>query len=88
MFLNLSHTDPIWESNLPPAFHIARSEFFFVLAPPVENPDRTELLGISTWASRGWCRLEKALKELQPEKKYIVPGACRLLVLMVSFNLI
>ena len=53
--------------------YIARCEFFFVLAPPVENRDQTELLGISTWASRGWCRFEKALKELAPDNRYIVP---------------
>eukprot|EP00438_Fugacium_kawagutii_P014372 Skav221712 [mRNA] locus=scaffold542:91634:93418:- [translate_table: standard] len=53
--------------------YIASCTFFFVLVPPVETPSRTELLGLSTWASRGWCRMEKVLKELQPKNAgYIV----------------
>jgi len=52
--------------------YIARCHFFFVLYPVVENPDRTRLFGPTTWASRGWCLLEKTLRELLPKRSYIV----------------
>ena len=55
--------------------YISRCDFFFVLAPTVETPDQTELLGLSTWAARGWCRFEKGIRELQPDLTYIVPWA-------------
>jgi len=58
---------PIEEALNSIAAYIARSTFFFVLCPVVENPDCTELFGPSTWASRGWCRLEKTVRELLPE---------------------
>ena len=38
-------------------------ELFFVLCPTVETPDRSELLGPSTWESRGWCRMERQLRD-------------------------
>ena len=54
------------------AAYIARCHLFVVLCPMVENPDRTELFGLSTWASRGWCRLEKTIRELLPRKSFVV----------------
>lgn len=58
---------PIEEALNSIAAYIARSTFFFVLCPVVENPDCTELFGPSTWASRGCCRLEKTVRELLPQ---------------------
>lgn len=52
--------------------YIDRCELFFVLCPMVESEDRTELLGPSTWESRGWCRMERQLRELLPAKAYVV----------------
>ena len=54
------------------AAYIARSTFFFVLCPVVEDPACTELFGPSTWASRGWCHMEKTLREPLPEGKTFV----------------
>ena len=54
------------------ASYVAKCTFFFVLQPVVESPESGEVLGPSTWASRGWCRLEKTIRELQPKNSYIV----------------
>ncbi len=52
--------------------YIARSHFFLVLCPVVESPDQTELFGPATWASRGWCRVEKTFRQLLPQRSYVV----------------
>ena len=54
------------------ASYVAKCTFFFVLQPVVESPESGEVFGPSTWASRGWCRLEKTIRELQPKHSYVV----------------
>lgn len=56
--------------------YISHCEFFFILHPTaaqmpsrfgsskVPNPDGSELFGFATWASRGWCRMERAMRSM------------------------
>jgi len=52
--------------------YVASCAFFFALCPVVERPDQAELLSPYTWASRGWCRTEKCLRELSPVGSWIM----------------
>eukprot|EP00434_Breviolum_minutum_P035242 symbB.v1.2.031189.t1/scaffold3578.1/size55188/2 len=63
---------PIEDALNSVAAYISRCHFFFVLQPVVEDPAKAELFGASTWASRGWCRLEKTVRELLPRNSYVV----------------
>ncbi len=63
---------PIEDALNSVAAYISRCHFFLVLQPVVEDPEKTELFGASTWASRGWCRLEKTVRELLPRNSYVV----------------
>ena len=63
---------PIEDALNSVAAYISRCHFFFVLQPVVEDPEKAELFGASTWASRGWCRLEKTVRELLPRNSYVV----------------
>ena len=38
-------------------------ELHFILCPTVETPDCSQVLGPSTWESRGWCRMERQLRD-------------------------
>jgi len=43
--------------------YVERSEIFVILAPVVAFADRDELMSKNSWASRGWCRVERAAAE-------------------------
>eukprot|EP00438_Fugacium_kawagutii_P003511 Skav229080 [mRNA] locus=scaffold157:137695:138444:- [translate_table: standard] len=62
-------TDKALESI--PAY-IDRCELFLVLCPLIPSPDRSELFGPSTWASRGWCRTEILVRLLSPNSSAVV----------------
>lgn len=43
----------------------ATEAYFFILCPDIEGPDKAECFGASTWASRGWCCLERQIRRLE-----------------------
>ena len=51
--------------------YVERCFFFVILCPAVSHEDG-KTLGYSTWAGRGWCRLELMARELQREDGYII----------------
>ena len=51
--------------------YVQRCFFFVILCPSVSHEDG-KTLGHSTWAGRGWCRLELMARELQREDGYII----------------
>lgn len=53
--------------------YIAKSSFFFVLSPVIQSSgDQDKLFGPGSWSERGWCRVERALRELSPENSWIM----------------
>ncbi|CAE7241772.1 unnamed protein product [Symbiodinium sp. CCMP2592] len=52
--------------------YIARTSFFFVLCPVVGSASQSSVFTIHTWAERGWCRVEKACRELSMDASWIV----------------
>ncbi|CAK9027024.1 unnamed protein product [Durusdinium trenchii] len=65
------------ESNLSKAIdsipaYVGRCSFFFALCPVLEDPTGCRLLTPATWAERGWCRVERAVRELCPNESWIM----------------
>ena len=44
--------------------YVAQCRFFFALCPAVESHWYDKVLTASTWSQRGWCRVERAAREL------------------------
>ncbi|CAE7654007.1 unnamed protein product [Symbiodinium sp. CCMP2592] len=44
--------------------YVARCEFFVVLCPALKHRDQQRTLSHATWGERGWCRTERAAREL------------------------
>jgi len=51
--------------------YVTRCYFFLILCPPVLHAEGHRL-GHSTWASRGWCRLERMAREMARDDGYII----------------
>ncbi|CAE7388613.1 ANKRD44, partial [Symbiodinium sp. KB8] len=52
--------------------YIARCEFFIALCPVLDCPFEGKVLTAATWSRRGWCRLERAARELSPKSMWIL----------------
>ncbi|CAE7543781.1 ANKS1A [Symbiodinium sp. CCMP2592] len=52
--------------------YISACHFFFALCPVVDCPLQGKVLTARTWSSRGWCRLERAARELSPNSTWIL----------------
>ncbi|CAE7812455.1 unnamed protein product [Symbiodinium sp. CCMP2456] len=48
--------------------YVARCEFFVVLCPALKHREQKRTLGYATWGERGWCRTERAARELSTRK--------------------
>ena len=57
--------------NSIPAY-VDQVSFFFALVPVIENPKQTNVLSPATWQQRGWCRLERSVRELSQEPSWIM----------------
>jgi len=44
--------------------YVERCYYFVILCPHIRHKDHEVLLGKESWQSRGWCRLERAAREL------------------------
>eukprot|EP00438_Fugacium_kawagutii_P009749 Skav220217 [mRNA] locus=scaffold1600:140995:142710:- [translate_table: standard] len=51
--------------------YVARCFFFVILCPAVQHADG-HMLSESTWAHRGWCRLERMARELARDDGFII----------------
>ena len=52
--------------------YIARCCFFFALCPVLDCPFESTVLTAATWSRRGWCRLERAARELSANSTWIL----------------
>ena len=52
--------------------YIARCKFFFALCPVVESESLGKVFTGLSWGERGWCRIERVLRELSPDPSWIM----------------
>ena len=52
--------------------YVSVCKFFFALCPVLECPWQGKVLTAATWSSRGWCRLERAARELSANSTWIL----------------
>ena len=52
--------------------YIARCHFFFALCPVLDCPFEGKVLSAAGWSRRGWCRAERAARELSPSSSWIL----------------
>ena len=52
--------------------YIARCKFFFALCPVVESESLGKVFTGLSWCERGWCRIERVLRELLPDPSWIM----------------
>ena len=57
--------------NSIPAY-VAKCRFFLALCPVLDCPFEGKVLTAATWSRRGWCRLERAARELSPDSTWIL----------------
>ena len=57
--------------NSIPAY-VAKCRYFFALCPTIACPLEGKVLSMSSWNSRGWCRLERASRELSENDSWIL----------------
>lgn len=54
----------IWGSKASIPYYVAQSEWFVALCPTLPDARDGSTLDQHTWATRGWCRCEKMVKEI------------------------
>ncbi|CAE7823403.1 ANKS1A, partial [Symbiodinium necroappetens] len=52
--------------------YVAECSYFLGLCPVVDCPDDGRVLGPISWAQRGWCRVERVLRELSRDGSWIL----------------
>ena len=57
--------------NSIPAY-VAKCRFFFALCPTIDCSGRAKVLSVASWSRRGWCRLERAARELSAHDSWIL----------------
>ena len=57
--------------NSIPAY-VVKCRFFFALCPTIDCPSEGKVLSVGTWAQRGWCKAERASRELSANDSWIL----------------
>ena len=57
--------------------YVADSRFFLALCPTVVDTNGSRVLTRKTWLHRGWCRMEKACRELSEKESWIMIKSSR-----------
>ena len=64
--------------NSIPAY-VAKCKFFLALCPVLDRASEEKVLSPRSWAERGWCRVERAARELSPDSTWIlIQGTTRM----------
>ena len=56
--------------------YVAKCCFFIALCPTIDCPSEKKVLNSTSWARRGWCRLERAARELSAHDTWILTLGC------------
>ncbi|CAJ1386850.1 unnamed protein product [Effrenium voratum] len=67
--------------------YVAKCSFFCALCPFLEDPVTAKVLSFSSWAERGWCRLERTICELSEGSWIVIKGVDRLELVVGSQSL-
>lgn len=79
------------DSNLAKAIasihaYVTKCSFFFALCPYLEDPaEPARVLNSSTWGNRGWCRLERTMRELS-DGSWILIRSAESIELVVAYR--
>lgn len=66
--------------------YVTKCSFFFALCPYLEDPaDPAKVLNSSTWGNRGWCRLERTMRELS-DGSWILIRSAESIELVVAYR--
>ena len=73
--------------NSIPAY-VAKSRYFFALCPTIDCPFEGRVLNVATWSRRGWCKLERACRELSGRETHwiLVQSATALHLVSTAFS--
>jgi len=52
--------------------YVLRARFFFVLFPVLHSSKEHKVFSPSSWAARGWCRLERTMRALSSNPSYVI----------------
>ena len=52
--------------------YVARCRFFFALCPVIESLSLEKVFTQFTWSERGWCRVERVLRELSKDQSWVM----------------
>ena len=55
--------------------YVAASSYFFALCPFINDPTSNRVLDASSWRTRGWCRLERTMRELSDGSWILIQSA-------------
>lgn len=64
--------------------YVTQCSFFFALCPFFEDLVTSRVLGPSSWGDRGWCRLERTMRELSDGSWILIKSAERLELVVAS----
>ena len=62
--------------------YVAECSFFFALCPFLKEPLADTVVDASSWQNRGWCRLERTMRELSNDSWVMVKSAVHLEVMV------
>ena len=52
--------------------YVEMSRFFLALCPVIDSPTEDKVFSARTWSCRGWCRMERAVRELSVHDTWIL----------------
>lgn len=52
--------------------YVERSAFLFVLVPPIKHHNESRICDLSSWRTRGWCRMEAAAAQLAVDQPSVI----------------
>ncbi|CAK9057438.1 unnamed protein product [Durusdinium trenchii] len=64
--------------------YVAECSFFVALCPFIRDPFTSKVLNASSWGNRGWCRLERAMRELSEGPWILVQSAAHIEVVVAT----
>ncbi|CAE7258149.1 ANKRD44 [Symbiodinium microadriaticum] len=73
-FFNSDEVDSLQQASAIKSIpaYVSKCRFFLALCPVIECPNENKVLTTATWSSRGWCRLERAARELSTDTSWLL----------------
>ncbi|CAE7199345.1 unnamed protein product [Symbiodinium natans] len=73
-YFSVPQTDRCEQTKAINSIHayVEQCRYFFALCPTIECHFEGRMLNVTTWSTRGWCRLERAARELSEHDTWIL----------------